>query len=177
VTIPLVGYAVAWNTPGHPDQGRRFTFGPHALDRFTAAHIGVPLRLDHRAVYSSHGVTNTIGAARQFRPDGYGLRVLAELDPTPLGHALAEQVDHGQWWLSGAYAIDFSDPEDWRPHANPLVRHLITRDIHVLDATLTELSLTTEPSDPGCLALASGDRALELWARDDLDQFALATVE
>jgi phage head maturation protease len=173
VTIPLVGYAVRWNTPGCPDRGRQFTFGPHCLDRFAASGAGVPLRLDHGPVYSSRGVTGTIGAGRRFRVDRFGLVALAELDATPLGHSLAEQVDRGEWWLSGAYALDFTDPEDWRPHPNALVRHLIVRDIHVEAATLTELSVTTEPSDPGCLALATGERALELFARDDLDQFAL----
>jgi hypothetical protein len=174
--IPLAGYCLVWDSPGHPDRGRRFTFTRHSLDRWLAAEMGVPVRLDHEGIYTSHGVTDTVGAARQFRADGYGLLTLLEVDDEY--DWLADAVRRG-WCtgLSGGYGDMTTNPHDHRPHEHALVRALVVRDISVLDAALTEVSLTDQPSDPNCRVLGVGDDALRLWNYQDLDQIALATVE
>jgi hypothetical protein len=169
---PLVGYALCWDSPGHPDRGRRFTFTRHCLDRWLAAEMGVPVRLDHEGIYTSRGITDTVGAARHFRADGYGLLTLLDLDDDH--DWLADAVARGHLaGLSGGYADLTTDPPDHQPHEFALVRALVVRDITVLDAALTEVSLTDQPSDPRCRVLGVGDDALRLWNFADLDQIAL----
>jgi hypothetical protein len=167
----LCGYALCWDSPGTPDRGRQFTFTRHSLDRWLRSEIGVPVRVDHEGIYSSHGVTDTVGAARHFRADAYGLLTLLDLDPE---HAwLADQVRRG--WLaglSGGYADLTTDPPDHQPHEHALVRHLLVRPFAVLDVALTEVALTAEPSDPNCRVLAVGDDAVALWNYEHVDQLA-----
>jgi phage head maturation protease len=172
VTVPLCGYTLCWNSPGHPDAGRRFSFRPHCLDRWLASGMGVPLRVDHQGTVTSRGIVDTVGAARRFRADGYGLLTLLELDDEH-GY-LADSVRRGWLWgLSGGYADLTTDPPNHRPHEHALVRHLVVRDFAVLDAALTEVSLTDQPSDPNCRVLGVGDEALELWRYPMLDKIAL----
>src|SRR6266536_4318174 len=166
---PLVGYALCWDSPGHPDQGRRFTFTRHCLDRWLRSGMGIPVRVDHRGLVSSRGIIDTVGAARRFRADAYGLLTLLELDDDH--DWIADGVRRG-WCtgMSGGYADLVTDPPDHRPHEFALVRALVVRDLTVLDAALTEVSLTNQPSDPNCRVLAVGDDALKLWGYQDLDQ-------
>jgi hypothetical protein len=170
---PLVGYALCWDSPGTPDQGRRFTFTRHCLDRWLRSEMGVPVRVDHQGLVSSRGIVNTVGAARHFRADGYGLLALLDLDDDH--DWIADAVARGHLaGLSGGYANLTTDPPDHRPHDNLLVRTLVVRDLTVLDAALTEVSLTDQPSDPNCRVLGVGGDALKLWDYQDLDQIALA---
>lgn len=175
MSVPLCGYTLAWNSPGHPDQGRRFTFTPRSLDRWLRSGMGVPVRVDHRGIATSRGITGTVGAARRFRADAYGCLALLDLDDQH--EWIADGVRRG-WCtgLSGAYDLDATDPPDHQPHPIPLVRALVVRDITVLDATLTEVSLTEQPSDPRCRVLGVGDDALKLWNYEHLDQVTLASV-
>jgi hypothetical protein len=135
--------------------------------------MGVPVRVDHEGLVSSRGIIDTVGAARQFRADAYGLLALLDLDDEY--DWLADSARRGWLWgLSGGYANLTTNPPAHQPHEFALVRALVVRDITVLDASLTEVALTGEPSDPHCRVLAVSDDALKLWDYADLDQIALA---
>jgi hypothetical protein len=177
----IVGYCLVWErfTPGVP-VGIRYGFDRHSLDNFVASGMGVPLRLAHEDTWErgyfdeasrwvGGRMLRQVGACRRWHGDDYGLLTLAEVGPGPLGDTILQAVQRGELWgLSGGYANLLTDPPDAMPHPDRFVAAVAPRDVRVLAATVSEVSLTSEPSDPHSRVLAVGAEAAWVWERRDL---------
>ncbi len=140
--------------------GDPILFTPRSLAGWAAGGHGSDLLVNHCPTFDTWA-PRSIGAARQWHADDYGLAVLAELDPW---HSPAIRQAIADGTLTGlSIGLSRSEVTDWweSPDGSPIPEV-------PAGAGIPELSVVDQPGCPGARIIATGSTALQLWEARDM---------
>jgi hypothetical protein len=148
----VVGVALpfgAWSGNGDPP------FTVRAVRRWCALGLGLPMKLEHRALLLPGLVARDVGSWRRF------VTLETELGGLPPGLLALGEVDEGRG--GDALLRELArDPGAWALSVRAFVA-LEPGGAAVSEALFSEISLTRKPAHDAARLLALGPEALELW--------------